>query len=53
MLNRYFGLMRWWIRKWYPVFRYVGRLTGEEEYVERAVDMTEDNLERILGGDNE
>jgi hypothetical protein len=53
MLERYFRLMRWWLRKWYPVFRYVGHFTGEEEYVERAIDMTEDNFDRILEGDDE
>jgi hypothetical protein len=51
MLERYFRLMRWWIRRWYPVFRWVGRAAGQEEYVERAIDMTEDNFERILEGD--
>jgi hypothetical protein len=52
MLERYFRLMRWWLRKWYPVFRWVGRGTGQEEYVERAIDVTEGNFERILEGDD-
>jgi hypothetical protein len=43
--------MRWWIRKWYPVSRWVGRVTGQEEYVERAIDVTEDNFDRILEED--
>jgi hypothetical protein len=48
MLEQYLRLMRWWIQKWYPVFRWVGRVTSQEEYVERAIDVTEDNFERIL-----
>ena len=53
MLEQYFRLMRWWIRKWYPVFRFVGRITGQPEYIERAIDVTEDNFERILEGGDE
>lgn len=52
MIERYLRLMRWWIRKWYSVFRFVGRATGQREYVERAIDVTEDNFEQILE-DNE
>ncbi|MDZ5810366.1 hypothetical protein U4E84_03230 [Halorubrum sp. AD140] len=53
MLGKYFALMRWWVRKWYPVFRWFGRVTDQEEYVERAIAVTEDNFERILEGDDE
>ena len=53
VLSLYFRAMHWWLRKWYPVFRWVGRATGEEEYIERAIDVTEDNFERIIEGDNE
>lgn len=53
MLERYFRVMRWWLRRWYPVFRWFGRVTGQDEYVKRAIDVTEDNFERILGDDNE
>jgi hypothetical protein len=53
MLERYFRVMRWWIQRWYPVFRWFGRVTGQEGYVERAIDVTEDNFERILEGDDE
>lgn len=52
MLGRYFVLMRWWVRKWYPVFRWFGQVTDQEEYVERAIDVTEDNFERILEDDD-
>lgn len=51
MIEKYFRLMRWWLRKWYPVAHYLGQLAGQEEYVERAIDMTEDNFERILEGE--
>ena len=53
MLERYFRVMRWWVRKWYPAFEWVGRATDQEEYVERAIDVTEDNFERILEGEDE
>lgn len=53
MLEQYFRLMRWWLRKWYPVFRLVGRITGQLEYIERAIDVTEENFERILEGSEE
>ena len=53
MLDRYFRVMRWWIRHWYPVFRWFGRVTGQEEYVERAIGVTEENFEQILEGDGE
>jgi len=53
MLEQYFRLMRWWIRKWYPIFRFVGRVTAQEEYVERAIDVSEQNFGRILEGDEE
>lgn len=29
MLEQYFRLMRWWPRKWYPVFRFVSWITGQ------------------------
>ena len=51
MLERYFRLMRWWLRKWYPVFRWVGQVTEQEKYVERAINVTEENFGRILEGD--
>lgn len=46
-------MMHWWLRKWYPVFRFVGRVAGQEEYVERAIDVTEENFEGILEGKDE
>lgn len=52
MLDRYFHLMRWWLRRWYFVFRRVGRITNQEEYIERAINVTEENFERILEGDD-
>jgi len=27
MLEKFVRLMVWWYRKWYPVFRFVGRVT--------------------------
>lgn len=41
MLEQYFRLMRWWLRKWYPVFRLLGRITSQLESIERAIDVTE------------
>ena len=53
VLGPYFKLMRWWLRRWYPIFRWFGRVTGQEDYIERAIEVTEDNFERILEGDDE
>ncbi|WP_312909959.1 hypothetical protein [Natronosalvus caseinilyticus] len=52
MLDRYFRLMRWWVRRWYPAFEWFGRVTDQEEYIERAIDVTEENFERILEDDD-
>jgi len=51
ILELYFRLMFWWLRRWYPIFRWFGRLTSQEEYIERAIDVTEDNFKRIIEGD--
>jgi hypothetical protein len=40
--------MVWWVRKWYPVFRFVGRAMGNETYIETAIEVTEENIERIM-----
>jgi len=53
ILELYFRLMFWWLRRWYPIFRWFGRLTSQEEYIERAIDVTEDNFKRIIEGDEE
>jgi len=48
VLRLFARLMIWWIRKWYPVFRFVGRATGNETYIETAIEVTEENIERIM-----
>jgi hypothetical protein len=53
MLEQYLRLMWWWVRRWYGVARSLGRLAGQEEYVERAINVTEENFEQILEGDDE
>ena len=47
MLELFVRLMVWWFRKWYPVFRFVGRVTGREKFVETAIATSEENIERI------
>ncbi|MDL0126116.1 hypothetical protein [Halobacterium salinarum] len=47
MLKLFARLMVWWFRKWYPVFRFVGRQTGNETYIETSIKITEENIERI------
>jgi hypothetical protein len=47
MIRLFARLMVWWVRKWYPVFRFVGRTTGNETYIETANEVTEENIERI------
>lgn len=53
MIEQFLKVMRVYLRLWYPVFRWFGRTTGQEEYVERAIEVTEDNFERILEGNDE
>ena len=56
MLELFVRVMVWWYRRWYPVFRFVGRVTGREEFVEQAIRISEDNIERVqaaLEGDDE
>ena len=48
VLRLFARLMIWWFRKWYPVFRFVGRTTGNETYIETAIEITEENIERIM-----
>jgi len=45
MLERFIRLMIWWFRKWYPIFRLVGEKTGREEYVETAIEVSEENFQ--------
>lgn len=55
MLRLFARLMVWWVRKWYPVFRTIGQATKNETYVETAIEITEENIKRImdaLEGDN-
>jgi len=47
MLERFVRLMVWWYRKWYPVFRFVGRATGREEFVKTAIETSEENIEQM------
>jgi hypothetical protein len=35
------------------VFRLIGRITGQPEYIERAIKVTEENFERILENGDE
>ena len=48
MLRLFARLMIWWFRKWYPVFRFVGRVTGNETYIETVIEVTEENIGRIM-----
>lgn len=47
MLELFVRVIVWWFRRWYPVFRFVGRVTGREECVETAIETGEENIERI------
>jgi ABC-type Fe3+-hydroxamate transport system substrate-binding protein len=47
MLEKFVRLMVWWFRRWYPVFRFVGRVTGREEFVKTAIETSEENIEHI------
>jgi len=47
MLELFVRLMVWWFRRWYPVFRFVGRVTGRKEFMETAIETSEQNIERI------
>ena len=47
MLELFVRLMVWRFRRWYPVFRFVGRVTGREEFVETAIETSEENIERV------
>lgn len=47
MLRLFVRVLVWWYRRWYPVFRLVGRVTRREEFVETAIETGEENIERI------
>jgi ABC-type Fe3+-hydroxamate transport system substrate-binding protein len=47
VLEFFVRLMVWWYRRWYPVFRFVGWVTGREEFVETAIETSEENIEQI------
>ena len=47
MLERFVRLLVWWLHLWYPVFRFVGRATDHEEFVETAIETSEENIEQI------
>jgi len=53
VLRLFARLMIWWFRKWYPVFRFAGRATGNETYIETAIEVTEENIERIMAAIDE
>ena len=56
MLRTWIRFLRWNIRLWYPVLRFLGRLTGQEERVETWIELTEENLQNSLdrlAGDDE
>jgi len=47
MLEKFVQVLVWYYRRWYPVFRFVGRATGREEFVETAIETSEQNIERM------
>ena len=48
MLRAWIRFLRWNIRLWYPVLRWLGRLSGQEERVETWIELTEENLQNSL-----
>ena len=48
MLRAWIRFLRWNIRLWYPVLRFLGRVTGQEDRVETWIDLTEENLQNSL-----
>jgi ABC-type Fe3+-hydroxamate transport system substrate-binding protein len=40
--------LRWNMRLWYPVFRILGRVTGQSDRVETWITVTEENIQNTL-----
>jgi|GEM_PF-2158267 len=48
MLERLVRFLRWNMRLWYPVFRLLGRVTGQQDHVETWIEVTEENIQNTL-----
>lgn len=46
MLERFIRIQIWWFRRFYALFRFIGRKTGREEFIETAIETSEENIER-------
>ncbi|AUX09920.1 hypothetical protein AArcSl_2297 [Halalkaliarchaeum desulfuricum] len=49
MLERFICFQIWWFRRFDPVFRFIGRKTAREEFIETAIETSEENIERTAG----
>jgi ABC-type Fe3+-hydroxamate transport system substrate-binding protein len=48
MLRRLFRLAVWCLRLYYSVLRFLGKITGNEEQIEKIIEVSESNITDTL-----